>query len=57
MKMGMKADIGSDYIVLDEDPSPPKKIEKPYHIATPIFYPCLLWPNSLIDYDVTLVWR
>jgi len=28
MKMGMKADIGSDYIVLDEDPSPPQKNRK-----------------------------
>ena len=51
IKMPLCKEVGLDpsIIVLDGDPAPlPKKGTEP-----PIFGPCLLWPNGLIDQDDT----
>ena len=40
MPLGMEIDLGPGDIVLDGDPAAPKKRRR-----TPIFGPCLLWPN------------
>jgi len=40
MPLGTKVDLGLGHIVLDGDPIPPIRG------ATPIFGPCLLWPNG-----------
>jgi len=41
MKLGMDVGLGPGHIVLDGDPSPPKKGH-----SIPTFGPCLLWPNG-----------
>ena len=47
MALGME--VGPGDFVLDEDPVPlPKKGAEP---PSPIFGPCLLWPNSWRDQD------
>jgi len=38
--LGTEVGLGSDHIVLDEDPAPPKGAQPP------IFGPCLLWPKG-----------
>ena len=48
MKLGMQVGDGLGHAVLDGDPAPPKKGAQP-----PIFSPCALWPNGLIDQDAT----
>ena len=40
MPVSTKVGLGPGHIVLDEDPAPPKGAQ------TPIFSPCLLWPNG-----------
>ena len=41
--LGTTVGLGPGHIVLDGDPSPPKRGTAP---STPIFGPCLLWPNG-----------
>jgi len=49
MPLGREVRLGPSDIVLDGDPAPPpQKREEP-----PIFAPCLLWPNGLMDQDDT----
>ena len=43
MKLGMQIGLGPGHIVLDRDPAPPKGAQPP------IFGPCPLWPNGLMD--------
>jgi len=45
--VGMEVGLGPGHIVLDGDPAPPKGSQ------SPIFGPCLLWPNGWIDQDAT----
>ena len=63
MPLGREVDVGPGDIVLDGDPPPPKKkghgrhivlggVPK-RHIPIPIFGPCLLLPNGLVDRDAT----
>jgi len=47
MPLGTKVGHGPGHIVLDGDPAPPKRG------TSPIFGPCLLWPNGWIDQDAT----
>ena len=51
MPLGTKVGLGPDDIVLDGDPAPPspKRGQSP----SPIFGPCLLWPNCWMDQDGT----
>ena len=51
MPVGTKVGLGPSHIVLDGDPAspPPKKKGQ----SSPIFGPCLLWPNSWMDQDAT----
>jgi len=48
IKMPLRREVclGPGDIVLDEDPAPPNKGHN-----TPLFGPCLLWPNGWIDQD------
>jgi len=48
MLLGTKVGLGSGSIVFDADPVPP-----PSRAESPIFDPCLLWPNSWMDQDAT----
>jgi len=51
IKMPLGRDVGlrPSHIVLDGDPAPlPQK-----RVETPIFGPCLLWPNGWMDEDAT----
>ena len=49
MPLGTEVGLGPGYIVLDGDPAAlPARRGK-----APIFGPCLLWPNGLIDQDAT----
>ena len=49
MKLGTQVGLGpGHHIVLNGDPTPPKKGAQP-----PIFGPCLLWPNGWMDQDAT----
>jgi len=41
MPLGTEVGLGAADIVLDGDPAPPRKGERP-----PVFGPCLLWPNG-----------
>jgi len=51
MPLGAETGLGPDDIVLDGDPAPfPKKRAEP---PSPIFGPCLLWPNDWMDQDGT----
>ena len=53
MPLGRDVGLGPDDIVLDGDPAPsPQKGAEP---PSPIFGPCLLWPNGWMDQDGT--WR
>jgi len=52
MQLGMELGLGPGDFVLDADPPPlPKQGAEP----SPIFGPCLLWPNGWMDQDGT--WR
>ena len=47
MPHGTEVGLGPDDVVLDGDPAPlPKKGEQP---PSPIFGPCLFWPNGWVD--------
>ena len=48
MPHGMELGLGQGHSVLDGDPLPPPK-----RGITPIFGPCLLWPNSWMHQDAT----
>ena len=48
MKLDMEIGLGPDHFVLDGDPARPKR-----GTASPLFGPCLLWPNSWMDQDAT----
>jgi len=48
--LGMQVNLGPINIVLDGDPAPPRQKRDR---APPIFGPCLLSPNSLMDQDET----
>jgi len=53
MALGMDVGLGPEDIVLDGDPSAaplPKRGAEP---SSPIFGPCLLWPNGWMDQDGT----
>ena len=52
MPLATEVGLSPDDIVLDRDPAPcsPKKGSKP---ASPMFGPCLLWPNGWIDQNGT----
>ena len=47
MPLGTEVGLGPDDIVLDGDPAPPSP--KRGHNPSPIFGPCLLWPNCWMD--------
>ena len=49
--LGMEVGLGSDHMVLDGEPSCPP--QKGAEFLSPIFGPCLLWPNGWIDQDAT----
>ena len=42
--LGTEVGLGTGHIVLDGDPAPPKRGTAP--APSPIFGPCLLWPND-----------
>ena len=42
MPLGSEVDLGPCHIALDVDPAPHPK----GHSSTPLFGPCLLWPNG-----------
>ena len=48
MPLGMEIGRSPGDFVLDGDPTPPKK-----GAQSPIFLPCLLWPNGWMDQDGT----
>jgi len=48
-QLGMEVGLGPGHIVLGEDQAPPKRGAQP----SPIFGPCLLWPNGWTDQDAT----
>jgi len=50
MPLGMEIGVGPGHIVLDGDPAPPKRGTA---ALSPIFGPCLLWPNGWMDRDAT----
>ena len=47
-KLGMEAGLGLGHTVLDGNPAPP-----PPKGHSPIFVPCMLWPNGWMDQDAT----
>jgi len=49
IKMPLGTEVGQDDIALGEDPAPPP--QKWGGASSPIFGPCLLWPNGWIDQD------
>ena len=49
MPLDTKVGLGPGHIVLDDDPAPPP--QKKGH--SPIFGPCLFWPNGWMDQDAT----
>jgi len=52
MPLGMEVGLGPGHIVLHGDPALPS--QKRRHSPSPIFGPCLLWPNGWMDQDATL---
>jgi len=48
MPLGMEVGLSPGDFVLDGDPAPPQK-----GVELPIFGPCLLWPNGMMDQDAT----
>jgi len=48
-----KVGLGPGHIVLDGDPAPSPPPKKMGHSTPTVFGPCLLWPNSWMDQDVT----
>jgi len=50
MSLGMEIGAGPGHSVLDGDPAPPKRGTA---ALSPIFGPCLLWPNGWMDRDAT----
>ena len=42
MPLGWEVNVGAGDIVIDRDPATPKVAQPP----SPIFGPCLLWPNG-----------
>ena len=44
----MEVELNPGHIVLDGDPASPKG-----YSPSPIFDPCLLWPNGWMDQDAT----
>ena len=48
MPLGTEVGLGLRHIVFDVYPATPRKQGTPPH---PIFGPCLLWPNGLMDED------
>jgi len=51
MPFGTEVGLGPDDIVLDGNPAPPPK--NGGRAPSPIFGPCLLWPNGWMDQDGT----
>jgi len=51
MPLGSEIGLGPDDIVLDGDPAPPP--QQGGGAPSPIFGPCLLWPNGWMDQDGT----
>jgi len=51
MPLGTEVGLVPDDIVLDGDPAPPLQTEG--GAPSPIFGPCLLWPNGWMDQDGT----
>jgi len=49
MLLDMEVGLGPGDFVLDGDPAPSQKGGR----ASPMFGPCLLWPNGLLDQDGT----
>jgi len=49
MALGMEVGLGPGHIVRDGDPAPLLKQGQ----SSPIFDPCLLWPNGWMDQDAT----
>jgi len=49
MPLDTEVGLGQDDIALDEDPAPPP--QKCGGAPSPIFGPCLLWPNGWTDQD------
>jgi len=49
--LGMEVGLSPSDFVLDGDPAPPQKGRSPSR--SPIFGPCLLWPNGWMDQDAT----
>ena len=48
MPLSKQVPLGPGHIVLDGDPAPQNG-----HSCPPVFGPCLLWPNGLMDQDAT----
>jgi len=51
MPLGMKVGLGPGDFVLDGDPDPPSP--KRRRSPSPIFGPCLFWPNGCMHQDAT----
>jgi len=51
MTLGMDVGLRPGDFVLDGDSAPSQKTGEP---LSPIFSPCLLWPNGRMDQDATL---
>jgi len=51
MKLGMPVGLRPGHIVLHGDPAPPP--QKGGRVPSPLFSPCLLWPNGWMDQDTT----
>jgi len=49
MPLGVEVRLGLGNFVFDGDPAPREKKAQPH----PIFDPCLLWPNGLMDQHAT----
>ena len=50
MALGMEVGLGPGDFVFDGDPATPRTEGTP---PPPVFGPCLLWPNGLMDEDAT----
>jgi len=48
MPLGTEVNLGSGDVVLDGVAAPPKM-----GTVSPVFFPCLLWPNGWMDEDAT----